>query len=83
MNRQDLKHLLGDVARALPHAGPWSLDTWGLSRSPDGGLMRGGVELDALLGAVIELGQLTTTAMPFTRALMGLARVHAQTRGLY
>ena len=41
------------------------------------------VELDALLGAVIELGQLTTTAMPFTRALMGLARVHAQTRGLY
>ncbi len=41
------------------------------------------VELDALLGAVIELGQLTTTAMPFTRALMGLARVHAQARGLY
>ncbi|WP_342131775.1 2-dehydropantoate 2-reductase [Hydrogenophaga sp. OTU3427] len=41
------------------------------------------VELDALLGAVIELGQLTTTAMPFTRALMGLARVHAQVRGLY
>ncbi len=49
MNRQDLKHLLGDVARALPHAGPWSLDTWGPSRSPDGGMMRGGVELDALL----------------------------------
>ena len=41
------------------------------------------VELDTLLGAVIELGQLTTTAMPFSRALMGLARVHAQTRGLY
>ena len=41
------------------------------------------MELDALLGAVIELGQLTTTAMPFTRALMGLARVHAQVRGLY
>ena len=41
------------------------------------------VELDALLGAVIELGQLTTTAMPFSRALMGLARVHAQVRGLY
>jgi 2-dehydropantoate 2-reductase len=41
------------------------------------------VELDALLGAVIELGQLTTTAMPFSRALMGLARVHAQMRGLY
>ena len=41
------------------------------------------VELDALLGAVIELGQLTTTAMPFTRALMGLARVHARAHGLY
>ena len=41
------------------------------------------VELDALLGAVLELGQLTTTAMPFTRALMGLARVHARAHGLY
>jgi 2-dehydropantoate 2-reductase len=41
------------------------------------------VELDALVGAVLELATLTGTDAPSTRALMGLARVHAQVRGLY
>ncbi len=41
------------------------------------------VELDALVGAVKELGQLTQVATPYTDALFGLARLHAQVRGLY
>ena len=41
------------------------------------------VELDALVGAVRELGQLTGVATPFTDALLGLARLHARTHGLY
>ena len=41
------------------------------------------VELDALVGAVRELGQLTGVATPFTDALLGLARLQAQVKGLY
>ncbi len=41
------------------------------------------VELDALVAAVRELGQLTGVATPFTDALLGLARLQAQLRGLY
>jgi 2-dehydropantoate 2-reductase len=41
------------------------------------------VELDALVGAVKELGQLTQVATPFTDALLGLARLHARVHGLY
>jgi 2-dehydropantoate 2-reductase len=41
------------------------------------------VELDALVGAVRELGQLTGVATPLTDALYGLARVQAQALGLY
>jgi 2-dehydropantoate 2-reductase len=41
------------------------------------------VELDALVGAVRELGQKTGVPTPWTDALMGLARVQAQTLGLY
>ena len=41
------------------------------------------VELDALVGAVRELGAITGVATPNTDVLMGLARLHAQTRGLY
>ena len=41
------------------------------------------VELDALVGAVRELGALTGVATPFTDALLGLARLHARVRGLY
>ena len=41
------------------------------------------VELDALVGAVRELGQVTRTPTPFTDALFGLARLHARERGLY
>ena len=41
------------------------------------------VELDALVGAVRELGQLTGVATPFTDALLGLARLQARVRGLY
>jgi 2-dehydropantoate 2-reductase len=41
------------------------------------------VELDALVGAVKELGQLTQVATPYTDALLGLARLHARARGLY
>ena len=41
------------------------------------------VELDALVGAVKELGQLTEVSAPYTDALLGLARLHARVRGLY
>ena len=41
------------------------------------------VELDALVSAVRELGQLTQVATPFTDALLGLSRLHARVRGLY
>ncbi len=41
------------------------------------------VELDALVTAVRELGQLTGVDTPCTDALLGLARVRLQTLGLY
>jgi 2-dehydropantoate 2-reductase len=41
------------------------------------------VELDALVGAVKELGQLTQIATPYTDALFGMARLHARVHGLY
>ncbi|MDD0811201.1 2-dehydropantoate 2-reductase [Curvibacter sp. RS43] len=41
------------------------------------------VELDALVGVVRELGQLSGVATPFTDALLGLSRLQAQVRGLY
>ena len=41
------------------------------------------VELDALVGAVQELGKITKVPTPFTDALMGLARLQAQELGLY
>jgi 2-dehydropantoate 2-reductase len=41
------------------------------------------VELDALVAAVRELGQLTGVPTPYTDALLGLARLHASTLGLY
>jgi len=41
------------------------------------------VELDALVSAVKELGELTGVPTPFTDALLGLARLHSRVRGLY
>ncbi|MBP7566052.1 MAG: 2-dehydropantoate 2-reductase [Burkholderiaceae bacterium] len=41
------------------------------------------VELDALVGAVRELGSVTGVPTPQTDILYGLARLHAQMRGLY
>ena len=41
------------------------------------------IELDALVSAVRELGQLTHVATPFTDTLLGLSRLHASVRGLY
>ncbi len=41
------------------------------------------VELDALVSAVRELGQLSGVATPFTDALLGLSRLHARSLGLY
>jgi 2-dehydropantoate 2-reductase len=41
------------------------------------------VELDALVSAVRELGQITQVPTPFTDALLGLARLKAQSLGLY
>ncbi|MDO9279020.1 MAG: 2-dehydropantoate 2-reductase [Polaromonas sp.] len=41
------------------------------------------VELDALVGAVRELGQITGVATPFTDALFGLSRLQMQGLGLY
>jgi 2-dehydropantoate 2-reductase len=41
------------------------------------------VELDALVSAVTEIGRKIGEPTPFTDALLGMARVHAQVRGLY
>jgi len=41
------------------------------------------IELDALVSAVRELGQLSQVATPFTDALLGLSRLHARGLGLY
>ncbi len=41
------------------------------------------MEIDALVGAVRELGQITHTPTPHTDALLGLVRLMARTRGLY
>jgi 2-dehydropantoate 2-reductase len=41
------------------------------------------VELDALVTVVKEMGELTQVPTPFIDALLGLARLHAQVRGLY
>jgi 2-dehydropantoate 2-reductase len=41
------------------------------------------VELDALVSAVRELGQITGVATPFTDALLGLSRLQARQLGLY
>lgn len=41
------------------------------------------LEIDALVSAVRELGQLTKVPTPFTDALLGLARLHARVHGLY
>jgi 2-dehydropantoate 2-reductase len=41
------------------------------------------VELDALVTAVRELGQLTQVDTPMTDALLGLSRLHAKGLGLY
>jgi len=41
------------------------------------------VELDALVTVVRELGALTGVPTPFTDALLGLSRLHAQVHGLY
>ena len=41
------------------------------------------VELDALVSAVRELGQLTGVETPMTDALLGLSRLHAKELGLY
>jgi 2-dehydropantoate 2-reductase len=41
------------------------------------------VELDALMGVVKELGEITGVPTPNTDALLGLARLHARTKGLY
>jgi 2-dehydropantoate 2-reductase len=46
-------------------------------------LARKTVEIDALVGAVRELGQITDVPTPFIDALLGLARLHARTLGLY
>jgi 2-dehydropantoate 2-reductase len=44
---------------------------------------RKSVELDALVASVRELGAMTGVPTPFTDALLGLARLHARTLGLY
>jgi 2-dehydropantoate 2-reductase len=46
-------------------------------------LARKAVEIDALVGAVRELGQITEVPTPFIDALLGLSRLHARTLGLY
>jgi 2-dehydropantoate 2-reductase len=42
-----------------------------------------GIELDALVAAVAEIGQKVGVATPYTDALLGLTRLMARERGLY
>ena len=42
-----------------------------------------GIELDALVGSVCEIGQKVGVATPFTDAMLGLTRLMARQRGLY
>ena len=41
------------------------------------------IELDALVAAVVEIGQQVDVATPYTDAMLGLARLMARRRGLY
>jgi 2-dehydropantoate 2-reductase len=41
------------------------------------------LELDALVGAVREIGQRVAVATPMIDALLGLTRLFGQVRGLY
>ncbi len=41
------------------------------------------IELDAIVGAVHEIGQRLGIATPYTSALLGVTRLFARTRGLY
>ena len=41
------------------------------------------VEIDALVGVVREMGEMTGVPTPFTDALLGLSRLHARVHGLY
>jgi 2-dehydropantoate 2-reductase len=41
------------------------------------------IELDAIVGAVHEIGQRVGVDMPHIGALLGLTRLFAQQRGLY
>jgi 2-dehydropantoate 2-reductase len=41
------------------------------------------VEIDALVTAVKEMGEMTGVPTPFTDALLGLSRLHARVHGLY
>jgi diaminopimelate decarboxylase len=49
LHLHDVKHMMSTVTRALPHAPPWSLETWGLTRNEYGELLRGDVRLSTLL----------------------------------
>ncbi len=42
-----------------------------------------GIELDALVSAVVEIGQKVNVPTPFTNAMLGLTRLMAGRRGLY
>jgi 2-dehydropantoate 2-reductase len=42
-----------------------------------------GIELDALVAAVCEIGQKVAVDTPYTDALLGLTRLMARGRGLY
>ena len=42
-----------------------------------------GIELDALVAAVAEIGQKVGVAIPYTEAMLGLTRLMARGRGLY
>jgi 2-dehydropantoate 2-reductase len=44
---------------------------------------RKGIELDALVAAVCEIGQRVGVATPHAHALLGLTRLMARGRGLY
>jgi 2-dehydropantoate 2-reductase len=41
------------------------------------------MEIDPLLGAVVELGRLTQTPMPVCEAVLPLVRLRARAAGLY
>ena len=68
-----------DLARVMAR----KLGVFKTSMLQDAQAGRGPLEIDALVASVREIGQHVGVPTPQIDALLGLVRLHAQTRGLY